>query len=553
MPTPAPSTHASGPRAESDAPASRDSGAKQRREPKGVRRVIGVTPCFNNPRDLVALYEDLPRLELDLPATGERIDFTLIVVDNASNPPMAEVKPPIGVRVEILRLDENTGGSGGYNAGMAAALQGGSRGIKPEFVWLIDSDARPDSETLRGLIETLDDHPEYGVMGSALAHPDTGEIFELGGTVDWILCQFGPAYGPDNPAPGRTVKTRYTAACSALARAEVIEKVGLFPDVFLNADDVEWCVRITRETGQYVGATLNSIVRHPQMKPGPTIARYFQARNCFGPVDAMRYGPRGRFIRTLRETPRAMAQCMIGRKDLAELVMLGLRDAACNKTRGRGALAELKFDPFVPFAELPGAARPVMGEVWGEVWGENTGESGSRSPSCWIHPKVVLSDEQARSLEASLEALGVRGASVKRGLYPLEKESFFTGLFAAAWRWVRGPRFDLAVIPVRGRPNAWARGRVEIHATPDRCIVRPLARRRRTLDAVVIAGRGIALSVRMMMRRPAKSLRERLPDALTHPIPMPAPHPAQAIPVEPVVQTQPIDPGRLRQPSTGAA
>ncbi|MCA9300193.1 MAG: glycosyltransferase family 2 protein, partial [Phycisphaerales bacterium] len=136
------------------------------------RRVCAVVPCYDRPGDLERLLDDLREPHLD------RLD--VIVVDNAS-------PTPIEGDARILRLDENTGGSGGFNAGIEAALR-----TDCEFVWLIDSDARVEASTLERLLRTLDAHPNAAAVGPAILEPGTNAPHEIGGHVDRRTGRFGP-------------------------------------------------------------------------------------------------------------------------------------------------------------------------------------------------------------------------------------------------------------------------------------------------------------------------------------------------------------------------
>lgn len=444
------------------------------------------------------MYEDLARLDLRLP-DGSPLAISVLVIDNASNAPLERIEPPAGLRVRVVRLARNTGGSGGYNAGMALALDDWhTSDPPPELFWLLDSDARPDPHALVGLVTAIDEHPEMVVVGSSIASPITGAIFEVGGRLDRFLGQFQPHYSEEEPPPARTSPVVYAAACSCIVRPEAIDRVGLFPDVFLNGDDVEWCIRLAQETGSRIGATLDSVVTHPQLKFGVTLARYYIARNAFGPIDALRLGPIVRCLRALREIPRALAQVMIGRDDLAELHIRGLEDAAAGRLWGAGAKDELPIDRFCPMRELTDHLTPAMDHARGD--------------RVWVHPKVALAPEVARTIEAQLADLGLTTDPIPRGDYILEQEHFFTGLAGGLWRFVTGPRHPIAIVPVRGRPNAWCRGRVQIEVAPEALIVRCVHRRRMLKSLVTRSLRGVRAAVRLMLRPPAASARDRLTD-----------------------------------------
>jgi len=165
----------------------------------GARLVWAVIPCFNRPADLALVLEDLTALDLTTGAVhaarhtsgsgaqphapaggsdatgaeharaaGWGVHLKIVVVDNASATPLSAMKVPAGLDLAFLRLNQNTGGAGGYNAGMAYALGEGKRlGTPPEFVWLVDSDVRLEAPALRGLIDCLDARPDAVAAGHA--------------------------------------------------------------------------------------------------------------------------------------------------------------------------------------------------------------------------------------------------------------------------------------------------------------------------------------------------------------------------------------------------
>ncbi len=269
----------------------------------------------------------------------------MVVVDNASEPALEMPRLPGRIAARLVRLATNTGGSGGYNAGMAIALEGG-----PDYLWLVDSDARVEPDTLVRLLAAMEADRSIVVAGPVLADTETGAVQEVGGRLDRKTGRFGPwATAVEGDAP---IGCDYVAACCALVRADVVRRVGLMPDVFLNADDVEWCMRLAREGQETHGsesrATENRTTRsraavvvvpgaraaHPRFDRFGTLPRYFGARNAFGPIDALGLGRVVRLRRAVREVMRAVNQHLMGRADLAALHIRGLRDAARGWVRG---------------------------------------------------------------------------------------------------------------------------------------------------------------------------------------------------------------------------
>lgn len=77
----------------------------------------------------------------------------VVVVDNGAQDPIATLVRERGweARVEVVSLGSNTGSSGGFKAGIAAAHASGH-----EFIWLLDDDNRPQREALQRLFVGYD-------------------------------------------------------------------------------------------------------------------------------------------------------------------------------------------------------------------------------------------------------------------------------------------------------------------------------------------------------------------------------------------------------------
>jgi len=460
------------------------------------RKVAVVVPCFNRPRDLELLLGDLALLIRTLaPRTGgvaggnletsgalenPALDLRIIVVDNASHPPLEAVPVPDDLDVHMLRLDANTGGSGGFNAGMAHALgslEHEGKPWNPDFLWLVDSDARVLPSTLTALLRALDNDPGLIAAGSAIAFPfPDGRVFEVGGRVDRRTGQFGPAARGVAGLPGPIV-CDYVAACSALVRADAVRRAGLFPDVFLNGDDVEWFIRLAQRTGGRVAGVPDSVAFHPTFDRFPTLPRYYVARNGFGAMDALNLGRVARLFRAGREVARALGQTMMARDDLAALHLKGLAAAARGQILGPAPAGEITFDPFLPYTNLAAELAPLLGR-------------NAAKATVKIFPNLGLSDADEAELDRQLAAAGLTG--------PFERIAD-VGPRDLLRRIIR-PAADVAVVPGRGRPKTWFAGRIMVLITPGGFVIRRPRRLPTLARAVGVTLRGSLLALRIGLR-----------------------------------------------------
>ncbi|MBX3358343.1 MAG: glycosyltransferase family 2 protein [Phycisphaeraceae bacterium] len=431
-------------------------------------RIVAVVPCYNRPDDLALLLRDLAASR----HTG--IDLSVLVVDNASDRALADTPTPPSLAVRTLRLDSNTGGSGGFNAGIARALaDGAASNSLPDFLWLVDSDARVQPDTLRHLATPMLADPAIAAAGAAIADPRTGEVFELGGRVNRRNGKFEPVCRGRAGAPA-LVECDYVAACCALVRTSAVLQAGLMPDVFLNADDVEWFIRLARATGGRIVAVRDALAAHPTFDRFPTWARYYIARNAFGPIQSLRLGPLARARRALREVARSAGQRLMGRSDLAELHLRGLADAGLTGP----AREPLEFEAFHPFRLLAAHAESLRIPRRAQV-------------RVAVEPHLGVPSAVRDEILAQVALLARDGRTVS----PVRARPLWLRLLI-------GPGAHVAITPARGRPRSWLTGRGVIAVTPQGFVAVRVPPVRTSLAAARVVLRGLAHTTRLTRREP---------------------------------------------------
>ena len=173
---------------------------------------------------------------------------SLLVVDNASRPPVClNVPPAPPVPTEGLRSETNTGPAGGYAEGLSAFLASGYA-----HAWVLDDDMIPDASCLERLWAVAERDP-----GSAFVFPISRQI---DGT-----CGLWPSW------------------CGFIVSRQIVEAVGVpMAELFWWAEDTEYLQWRIPEAGYHMQVVYDAVVDHDPIRHGdgvPLWKYYYETRN----------------------------------------------------------------------------------------------------------------------------------------------------------------------------------------------------------------------------------------------------------------------------------
>jgi GT2 family glycosyltransferase len=172
----------------------------------------------------------------------------VVVVDNASEEPTRELLAAEVKRRDdsfrLIRLEENTGGAGGFQAGMRACLS-----FPCTHMWLMDDDCEPDAKAVAELIAATAVVGENAVLG--------GNVFDLNGesvNVQSVSQRLGKNCLPQYPLylEDGLLEMGALTFVSFLVSADMVRQVGLpLKEFFIWGDDTEYSRRLARFTRLY--------------------------------------------------------------------------------------------------------------------------------------------------------------------------------------------------------------------------------------------------------------------------------------------------------------
>lgn len=158
-------------------------------------------------------------------------------------------------RVRVVASDHNGGFGAGNNVAIRLGLPDGSA---PDFVYLLNSDAFPEPDSVRALLDAMLAHPHCGFAGGYTFGQD-GVYHNTAFRFPGILSEFESAAstGPISfllrrhivaiPEPAESMEVDWLAGASLLIRRQALDEIGLFDErFFLYFEETDLCLRAQR-------------------------------------------------------------------------------------------------------------------------------------------------------------------------------------------------------------------------------------------------------------------------------------------------------------------
>jgi len=205
-----------------------------------VYRITAIVLTHNAPASLERCLAAM--------ATQTHLPDAVLVVDNASQPPVGPIAPLAGtVPVDVVRSPTNTGPAGGYAHALAEFLRSDST-----HAWVLDDDMRPDPCCLERL------------WTAAAKDPAAAFVFPVSRQGDGSFHAW-PSW------------------CGFVLAREIVENVGLpMAELFWWAEDTEYLQWRIPEAGYPRQVVADAVVDHDAVRQQETVPLwkyYYEARN----------------------------------------------------------------------------------------------------------------------------------------------------------------------------------------------------------------------------------------------------------------------------------
>lgn len=195
-----------------------------------------ITICYNGLNDTCDLIESLKKYV-------HSVTYEIIVVDNASIQNEALIIHEKYPFVKVIRSEKNLGFSGGNNLGIKESCG--------EYIFIINNDTFIEDDGMNHLIKKMESNPNIGAVSPKIRFAFPPKNIQFAGFThlsNITLRNETIGYGqPDNGDFNISRQSPYLHGAAMMVRREVIEKVGLMPEIFfLYYEELDWCTHITR-------------------------------------------------------------------------------------------------------------------------------------------------------------------------------------------------------------------------------------------------------------------------------------------------------------------
>ena len=186
---------------------------------------------YNGHETLPACLRSIFRLEYPT--------FRVVVIDNASTDGSFESAKEHHREAHFIKNSENVGFARGINVGIRFALD-----QRAEYVWLVNPDTIVSKDSLRILVELLEQNARVGMASPLILSPSRRKIWFGGGRLAWLRMR-----ALHTPPRSRSVpfETGFLSGCALLIKSPVFRIVGLFDErFFLYYEDADLSLRAKR-------------------------------------------------------------------------------------------------------------------------------------------------------------------------------------------------------------------------------------------------------------------------------------------------------------------
>lgn len=214
---------------------------------KDKPRIGFVIPVWNSEKVIEKCLLSIESLQ--------KIAPLVVIVDNGSTDQTMKIVDGYRERIHLsaIRYSENKGTTVSRNEGLKSLMQ-----ASPDYYCILDSDTEINDDAFLLMIDEMEKHPEYGIIGPRMA--TSGGLTQMSArcfpTAAEKFCKAVPIRSLQRkgeemeiqrpPAPDAvSFPVDYLMSACWLIRPEVLNAAGLLDEkIFYAPEDAEYCIRV---------------------------------------------------------------------------------------------------------------------------------------------------------------------------------------------------------------------------------------------------------------------------------------------------------------------
>ena len=205
-------------------------------------------------------------------------NYEIILVDNASKDDPTNTIRTKYPNVKLIVAEKNFGFTGGNNIGLLAA--------KGDYYFIVNNDTEVTADLLERLLEPFSKDNTIGVVSPKIKYYSNPDTIQYAG-----FSEMNPFTGRGKTTGGKKIDngdydtggyTAYAHGAAMLVKREVVEKVGMLPDIFfIYYEELDWSAHI-RRAGYKIYYQPKGVIYHKEsitMGKESSIKAYYHTRN----------------------------------------------------------------------------------------------------------------------------------------------------------------------------------------------------------------------------------------------------------------------------------
>lgn len=195
-----------------------------------------ITVNYNGIEDTLEMIESLKKHLV--------LSYEIIVVDNASRVNEADIVAQRYPDVVAIRSEKNLGFSGGNNLGIKVA--------RGKYIMMLNNDTYVLDDSIGKLTDLLNNNLEVAAVSPKIKYADSPDYIQYAGATPFsaiTLRNKTIGFGEiDKNQYNMPCRTSFLHGAAMVIRKEVIDKVGLMPEIFfLYYEEIDWSSHFERE------------------------------------------------------------------------------------------------------------------------------------------------------------------------------------------------------------------------------------------------------------------------------------------------------------------